>query len=126
MKTHLLFLAIGFFICTAFIPPTEDYRDAYVGTYFCRSKCQSLTSDYTEINYHNDTVTISITKNTRDSILNITIQGRAYEVKVNNAIMNVDAQVNRYKGKFFSQDSISFSTSSGRIPNGCSYRGKKQ
>lgn len=127
MKKNIFILCIGFIVCTAFMNPPEDYRDSYVGTYFCRSKCESLSSNYTEILYHTDTITIAITKNTRDSILDISVRGRSLQVKLINGIMVSYEQSIRNQGRFFSTDSIAFSSSSSsRIPNGCSYRGKKE
>lgn len=127
MKKNLFLLVTGVIIFSAFIIPTEDYRDSYVGTYFCRSKCESLNSDYTELSYRNDTITVVITKNnTRDSVLNITIRGKVHELKLKNGVMASNLPSNQNRGRFFSTDSIFFSISPARIPNGCSYKGKKQ
>ncbi len=121
----LLSLSAGIILCSAFMVPPNDYRDSIVGTYFCRSKCQVLSYNYELTNY-TDTVTISITKNTRDSILDISIRGRALQVKLRNGVLYHNEQGARNQGNFFATDSIAFSTSSGLAPNGCSYRGKKQ
>jgi|GEM_PF-2260587 len=126
MKNIIFLICIGFVICTAFIIPPTDYRDTYVGTYFCSSKCQSLNSNYSSINYYNDTITISVTKNIADSILNISIHGIAHPVKLKNGKMYSYQPGTQNQGKFFSTDSIAFSISANHVPNGCSYKGKKQ
>jgi len=125
MKKIFILLLSGFIICTAFIKPPTDYRDSFVGNYFCRSKCQVLSYSY-ELTNHIDTATIRISKNTRDSILNIVIIGRTYEVKLKNGVLYPDPQRSRNQGKFFSTDSIAFTLGGGLVPSACNYRGKKQ
>ncbi len=126
MKKLIFLLFASIIVCMAFISPPEDYRDIYVGRYFCTSRCQSLNSDYTELSYHNDTVTILVTKNTRDSVLNISIRGGSHELKLISNILRPAMRGSRDHGKFFSNDSIIFSSSPGLGPNGCSFKGKKQ
>jgi len=125
MKTilSLLFTAITL---SAFIIFPTDYRDTYVGAYNCTRKCQVLNSDYTELSYVTSDATVVISKNTQDSILNILIGGKTLQAKLKNGVMRFSEKGVRTTGKFFSTDSISFSTSSGLGPNECIYKGKKQ
>lgn len=126
MKRFTIIILISI-IHTAFVIPTEDYRDGYTGNYVCVSRCVSISSDLTELIHRNDTATISVTKNLlQDSILTVAVGGQVYQMKLNNNRMSDNSLRSHYQGLFFSEDSISFSWSSVRLPTGCSYKGIKQ
>ncbi len=126
MKKVLFLLFTAIIICPAFIIPPTDYRDTYVGSYFCTSKCQVVGSNITDVTIHSDTITITVTENTRDSILNITVRGRGYQVKLKNGRMFPDPVNSRNQGRFFASDSISFLIPGGLAPGACTFLGKKQ
>ena len=125
MKKIILLTLTGFIICTAYKPLT-DYRDSYTGSYFCNRSCQRLNAPYTELTTYNDTLTIIIEKDQRDSMLQITIGQNSYRMKLNNGRINASEPSTRYYGNFFASDSISFIVKPGLAPNSCSYRGKKK
>ncbi len=119
---------MGFIICTAFNKPMvllTDYRDAYVGSYFCNSSCQGLNSQHTALTTNNGTTTIGVAKDLLDSILKITIGKSTYQVKLKNNRMYAYPVGRHWGGKFFAADSIGFTASVSLAPNACSYTGKK-
>jgi len=129
MKKILLLFGISFIICSAFNKPLvliTDYRDAYIGNYYCKSKCQVLNSTNTELNTNVDTLTVVITKEFTDSILKVTIRQNSFQMKLRNNNMYPYPSGRHISGKFFSMDSIHINLSPGRMPNTCTYRGKKR
>jgi hypothetical protein len=123
MKKKKFILPI--FLCGyAFNLPT-DYRDTYVGTYNCVSRCQSLNSTQTEIITNIETTTIVVSKNSIDSVLNISMGLIEYQVKLQNGHLFSYPKGGRWGGRFFGVDSLGFSVSLSLAPNGCKYIGKK-
>lgn len=126
MKKLIVIFLISI-IHASFVIPTEDYRDGYTGNYVCVSKCVSISSDLTGLIHRNDTATISVTKNLlQDSTLTVAVGGQVYQMKLSNNRMSDNSPRSHYQGFFYSEDSISFSWSSVRLPTGCSYKGVKQ
>lgn len=117
-----------FAVFTAFNKPIEsfaDYRDTYVGTYFCSSMCRGVNSEHNGLTSASDTITISIVKDPMDSILQITIRNTIFKVKLKSTIMSAYPLGQHWAGIFYSTDSIGFSKSVGLAANVCSYLGKK-
>jgi len=129
MKKNMFLLAIGFVTCTAFWAPLvlpTDYRDAYVGNYICKSNCQTLNADQKGISVNTDTITINVSKNNLDSILNVKAGKGTWQVKLKSNIMYSYPEGNRWGGVFVAKDSISFAVSAHHTPNSCNYQGKKK
>ncbi|MGQ0828779.1 MAG: hypothetical protein ACT4ON_10330 [Bacteroidota bacterium] len=129
MKKNIPFVLISFIICTSFNNGTillSDYRDEYLGNYFCTSRCQVLNSEHSAINTRIDTRTISVTKDPLDSILKIGIGTKTYQVKLKNNLLYAYPSGNHWGGKFYERDSISFVLSASKAPNACRYNGKRR
>ena len=127
-RIFLPILAVSFVISTAFNKPVirpSDYRDAYVGTYFCSSVCQGVNSEHTGLTTATDTITISVAKDPMDSILQITIDSAIFQVKLTSTTMTAYPLGQHWAGLFYSTDSIGFAKSVGIAANGCRYKGKK-
>jgi hypothetical protein len=73
----------------------------------------------------NDTLTITISKDEMDSVLDLSINLRTFKVKLKNELIYPIEGATRINGGFFSSDSIGFNTSQGHTPNLCTYNGKK-
>lgn len=85
-----------------------DYREIFVGNYFC--KVTSTTFQALEkANLTQDTVTISITKSSIDSLLLVRIKDMNYEFKLKSSFL----LSNSHKGKFFGKDSVFLNISTG-------------
>jgi len=128
MKKISLVLITGSIICTAFNKPKSlppNYRDAYVGLYFCKSTCQVINVQHNGLMNATDTITIRVAKDATDSVLDIIIKHHIYKVKLLNGILYSYPEYERYGGKFFSSDSISFTSSITLGPSQCGYKGKK-
>lgn len=128
MKKIIPLVLISFIICTSFnkrMILVIDYRDAYVGSYFCKSYCQTLNEDHSVINTNISTQTIIVTKDPLDSILKINIGSTSYKVKLNNDLMSAFPSRAHFGGRFYQTDSIGFVISVSNIPNACRYSGKK-
>jgi hypothetical protein len=128
MKKIFLLLLAMYIICTAFNNPQYlpgNYRDPYVGSYFCHRKCQLPNADHTALVIASDTVTIGVTEDATDSILDITIRGATYMTKLINKNLSPYPLSAHCGGRFFSSDSISFINSPTLSPNLCGYIGKK-
>jgi hypothetical protein len=102
-----------------------DYRDPYIGSYFCNKICEALDSAHTGHVMSNDTITITVAKDDLDSVLNIFVNLSTFKVKLRDEVLYSYQPGTRISGKFFSSDSISFGTSQGHMINICAYRGKK-
>jgi hypothetical protein len=105
--------------------PITDYRDIYVGSYFCNRICTALSSDHTSIMNITDTATISVSKDPLDSILQIKLGSNYYAVKLKSGIMTAYPSEGHRSGKFYASDSISFNLTTGLAPSTCIYTGKK-
>jgi hypothetical protein len=100
-----------------------DYRDTYVGNYFCRSRTtvyifnESVATSY-------DTVTVHITKGIQDSVMNISINNNSYKFKLISGNLYSYDLIDLGGGKFFSTDSFKAIISIGRASS-IIYIGKK-
>ena len=126
MKKIIAISILGFMMCTAFNIPTifTDYRDSYTGSYFCNRSCEGMRNRQNTQSTHSDTVTITVTKDVLDSILQITIGKNILQVMLKNNTLYPYPAGARLGGKFLSNDSIAFMSSG--LGNSCSYRGKKK
>jgi hypothetical protein len=116
-----------FIICTAFNKPQKtitDYRDAYTGTYFCQSACNTLSGNR-ERGYIVDTLRIIVVKDKIDSVLQISFGNQVTKVKLLNKILQAYPRGGYYSGKFFSADSLDFIFNLSRASS-CKYKGKKK
>ncbi len=122
MKKNLLIAFFSFIFFTTFKTNYffTDYRDNFVGDYFCNSKCKVFDND----TIRRDTLSISISKDLIDSILKINIGSSLYLVKLNDTILHSYPLGGHQGGYFFSLDSVSFSINIG-VGKYCIYRGKK-
>ena len=115
-------------MCTAFNKPMNlpnDYRDGYLGNYFCRRSWEEINSEKNGQNLKTDTLTIFVTKDVSDSILQIKIARNIYKVKlINNEIRPSQANVH-FVGNFIANDSISIVVNEG-LSRVSFYRGKKK
>ena len=118
---------VGFVICTAFIKPTtkpaSDYRDAYTGSYFCMCTQTQMesTGQYTRM----DTASIVISKDAKDSILQVKTGSSTLKVKLIKKVMRTGNPGIQCGGYFFSTDSLSFGFALSPASS-CKYRGKKR
>ena len=113
-------------ICFSFTPklPT-DYRDVYVGNYFCTENCQTVNSDKTGTVSNTTMLTISVSKDPADSVINVNIRNVLYKAKIENGKLFAYPK-GHWSGKLFSSDSLRFVISTSHIMNICGYSGKKQ
>ena len=131
MRKFIIFGVVGFVICTAFTKQnpiiTNDYRDAYTGTYFCKQSNSQRSGKYNqEVNISSsDTNSIIVIKDVLDSILQINVGKEIIKVKLRNKTLQAFPSGGHYKGNFYSTDSINFYFASSRAIS-CSYKGKKK
>ena len=129
MKKITSLSIIGFVICTAFIKPTKlaaDYRDAYIGTYFCKGKTTIMSfSANTASHTINDTLTIMVSKDMIDSVLVFKIGRIINKFKLSNNILQAYPEGGHNWGKFISTDSVSINLAMGHVGT-ASYTGKKR
>jgi hypothetical protein len=131
MKKNIL-IGIVIIICLSFKKQTTsitDYRNAYLGTYFCnRFSASGLVSNSAQTGNSNssDTVSIIITKDVLDSVLLINL-GRQQIIKTKLISKTLQAYpvYGHYGGKFFANDSIDFYFAASRASSS-NYKGKKQ
>jgi len=123
----ILVLTFGFFICTAFNKPDNsialDYRDAYTGIYFCNKWCSIGIG--TETSLMSDTISISITKDATDSVLNFNVGNQDIKFKLQGKNLLAYPKSGHYGGELFASDSLTFFISTGHAHT-CSYKGKKK
>jgi hypothetical protein len=127
MKKIIALGIISFIICTAFNKPaklTTDYRDAYTGTYFCKSAC-NVGKINRNMNYISDTLTIRVVKDVTDSVLQVKLGNQVLKVKLLGNNLRAYPSGGYYGGKFFATDSLDIGLSGGRAST-CRYLGKKQ
>ena len=110
---NILLIVSGFILLTAFnTRPVllTDYRDAYTGTYFCTRLCSSLKTEGGGRTTKIDTISIIVSKDVKDSILQINLGQQVLKVRVANKKMRTISSNYRYfAGTFFAKDSINFS-----------------
>lgn len=125
-KPKIIFLVISsFFLVTNFKKQTVDFRDQYLGVYFCNRNCQVLKGDKTGLEMSKDTVTIVVTKDPADSVLNIKADLSNFKIKLLNGKLYSNTKGSYCTGQFVG-DSIKLGTSIGRVSNMCTYSGKKK
>jgi len=129
MITRVLVLTvfIGIVSCQVFSQSSvnnTDYRDVYVGRYLCTCFYQGVDSNQNKLTYHNDTITIYITKDPLDSILIIDIGQNMYQVKLKKEIIYAYPSGNHWGGRL-STNGISFGLSTS-MTTMCKYKGKKE
>lgn len=127
MKKTIAFSVLGFIICTAFNKPAKlvtDYRDAYTGTYFCQSFSQHRENDIHQTSTRVDTSRVMISKDVKDSILQVKANGVIFKMKLLNKRLRSYTLGVQCGGYFFSADSLDFRFALNRASNN-RYRGKK-
>lgn len=124
---HIIKLLIlgGLALLMSFYKLPVDYRDQHVGNYLCNRSCQVVNDNKTGLEIRYDTITVSITKDVSDSVLNVRIGQRNLKVKLINSKFSADRREGIWAGRFVG-DSLKLSTSIGKVSNVCSYKGKKQ
>jgi hypothetical protein len=105
--------------------PATDYRDAYVGSYFCNRNCNHFNLDSHGYINVADTITINISKDALDSIMQIRLGRDTVKAKLVSGDLFPYPDGSNYGGSFFSTDSLNFAIAYGRVRT-CNYRGKKQ
>jgi hypothetical protein len=130
MKKIIALSILSFIVCTAFNKPTilvTDYRDAYIGKYFCKSVCSKKddTNGKIQNSYRNDTISIVISKDATDSVLQVKLSAQVLKVKLHNNYMRSYSRGVHCGGKFFATDSLDFNFTPG-LASSCRYLGKKQ
>jgi hypothetical protein len=83
----------------------SDYRDTYLGNYFCR-RATTVFSANDIATISKDTLTISVTKADLDSILTINFSGKVYQFKLKRGLLYAYPEGGRHGGKLFASDSI--------------------
>ena len=128
MKKTIVAIILVFIICTAFNKPNDtlesDYRDTYIGTYFCKCICNNSNGGTTS-NLIMDTLSVSITKTAQDSVVQVNIGNRVLKLKLKNKLLMPYEDEGHFGGKFFSADSLDFYFAAGRSSS-CRYLGKKE
>ena len=128
MKKIIFILITSFIICAAFNKPlvlVADYRDAFIGNYLCNSNCKGVRSPSNKNPAATtDVVTVSISKDAADSILQITLEKNIVLAKLKNNILQSYSGGEHLQGKFFATDSVAFVLS--RLGSLCSYKGQKK
>lgn len=127
MKKIITLNMICFIICTSFNNPTTttDYRNAYTGTYFCNRMCDSYSGHKPGENSKSDTISIIITKDAVDSVLQISIEQQIFKIKLFNKTLQAYPINGHYGGYFFASESIEFYFANGRA-HSCKIMGKRK
>ena len=128
MKKNTILSLLALIIFTAFNKPTiplSDYRDSYVGIYSCKYYKNHLNSE--NMLYALDTgwVSITISKDPLDSVLQIDLGQKNVKAKLINKVLQPYPQKGRYRGQFFATDSISLGITS-TMASSIRYIGKKK
>jgi hypothetical protein len=129
MKKIIAISIIGFLICTAFNWQrglTIDYRDAYTGTYFCKSKVSTadiIHGGSPAVDY--DTLSVKVTKDVIDSVLQIKTWRNVYKMKLKSGTMYAYPEGGHRGGSFYAADSIRLVISVGHS-SAHSFVGKKK
>ena len=128
MKKIIAIGILGFIICTAFNKPTvllTDYRDSYTGTYSCKFYNNHLSSATMQYVLDTGRVSITVSKDAIDSVVQINISGQILKAKLINKVLRPYPKEGRYGGNFFAADSISFGFAA-TMAVSLRYMGKKQ
>lgn len=122
---------IGLFVfalCTAFINyknVSVDFRDAYVGRYFCKYTQFKKAGLRNETSSTGDTLSVFITKDVADSVLQLSFGRMNLKAKLNNKNLRAYPSGGTYAGMFFASDSLTFVIKVGHASSH-QYIGKKQ
>ena len=105
----VLFIITTFIICTAFnktkIVHPGDYRDSYTGAYFCRRSSTTINLG-APAKVKKDTITVYVTKDVIDSVLQISMSNSVNKFILRNGILTEYPNEGHSGGKFFASDSI--------------------
>jgi hypothetical protein len=123
MKRNIFFIIIAFLICTAFNKSNKymkytnnslctDYRDAYVGSYVCKSSTTIVSIDKAPY-IKKGTITVLVAKDALDSIIQITIGSNNHRFKLKSSVLYAYPVGGHSGGNFFASDSISLNISLG-------------
>jgi hypothetical protein len=123
IKYATSFIVLILFISSKTLP--SDYRDSYVGNYFCKKDCQVVNSNRSGLEIVSDTVTVHVTKDVADSTLNLAFGQLNVKVKLKGMMLLAYPFGGHFSGRFFMGDSIKFGFSIGKVSNVCSLVGKK-
>jgi len=121
MKTNIILLITSIILCTAFY---SDYRDPYIGIYFCQCSRTSVNSQGFS-NKEIDTVSVFVLKDEMDSVLNIKIQKNTYKFKLKSNTLYAYSNMGHYYGNFYSKDSLIIHLSYGHFSS-MVFKGKKK
>lgn len=122
MKKKIIGVISCLMVLTAFIKPkeiTNDYRNGYIGNYFCRSTIIAVGKGAMY-----DTLTIAISKDALDSVVQIKFGRNIQKFKVKNNLLNPSSIGEHHHGNFFAADSISLHVYGGHAM--VTYLGKKK
>jgi hypothetical protein len=131
MNKNIFFIIAGIFICSAFNKPKNriyiknciDYRDIYIGNYYCQShSIVARVSEFPKV--EKDTKTICVLKDQQDSVLIINIGSQNLKFKLKNSLLIAYPEGGRYGGRFYSVDSIGLNIVLGRLSS-LRLKGKK-
>jgi hypothetical protein len=116
-------------LCTAFKKKGNsitDYRDAYTGSYFCRINCNKIDLSRRNTNINTtDTMSVSVTKDATDSVLQFTFGAQVVKFKLTNKTLKAYPSGGHYGGRFFATDSLDIRFSQTNVSS-CGYKGKKK
>jgi hypothetical protein len=91
-----------------------DYRDAYVGSYSCKTKCTKPgMNNAPKTTYTTETLTVS--KDTQDSVLVISNGSIVAKCKLINKNLNPYPNYNKWRGRFYASDSVYFCITLGMV-----------
>jgi len=129
MKTNIIFLTGFACVISGLLHAqpkveTTDYREPYIGSYFCTSICQGVDSGTNQLTSDTDTTTLFVTKNSLDSILNIELSPNLYQVKLKDGNLYAYPPGGHWGGRI-SGNTINFSLSVS-MTSMCKYKGKKK
>jgi len=111
-------------LCLSF-SNTIDYRDVYVGRFLCNQTCREVNYARSGFDVIKDTVTLVITKDVEDSILNIKLHNNVYKIKLKNNVMYPFSSKGHHSGKFYNADSLVFAYTANIKSGTCTLGGKR-
>ena len=126
MKKTIVSILAVFTLCTAFNTATTDYRDAYCGTYFCKSTTSTINLEHGGTSTINkDTTSIQVIKDVIDSVLLVKIARSTHKFKLINNILSAYPAGGHFGGRFIATDSIFINIAIGHAGTTV-YKGKKK
>lgn len=109
MKKINFFIIIASVICSSFnkvkISCPADYRDSYIGGYFCH-KATTVISTSDGPYLKKDTLSIYISRDPIDSVLQVSVGSNIHKFKLRTGILIQYPTEGYSSGKFFATDSI--------------------